>query len=240
MTKGSTKEQQGEFAFPQHGGARPGAGRKPRGPLPRVPHVAREEIRGRHPVHVTLRVVAGLRNLREGRAHGVLLNAIVAGADRNGFRIVEYSAQSNHLHLLCEAPDRAVLWHGVQGLKVRITHALNRLWEREGALFADRYHDRVLRSPREVHHVLTYLFENASHHGIHHSDGLDPCSSARWFHGERPSPLPKAQTWLASVGWQRWGPIEVMPRTVPRGFRTFSVARGDHVTRAGRIGGTPD
>ncbi len=240
MTKGPKKEQQSEFAFPQHGGARRGAGRKPSGPLPRVPHVAREEIRARHPVHVTLRVVAGLRNLREGRAHEVLLRALVAGADRNGFRIVEYSAQSNHLHLLCEADNRDALSRGVGGLKVRITKALNRLWEREGALFADRYHDRVLRSPREVHHVLTYLFENASHHGIQHSDGLDPCSSARWFHGERPSPLPKAQTWLASVGWQRWGPIEVRPKTVPRGFKTIRAASGGPLAPAGRIGTTPD
>jgi REP element-mobilizing transposase RayT len=158
---------------------------------------------------VTLRLQEGLPSLRDGVAHRVLLKALVAGADRGDFRVLQYSAQSNHVHLLCEANGRNSLSRGIQALKRRIAHALNRLWRHSGAVFADRYHDRVLKSPREVHHALAYLLRNSNHHGIEHSDGLDPCSSARWFHGERPSPFPPAQTWLASEGWLRCGWIDV-------------------------------
>lgn len=208
MTKRAKKPLQSEFDFPEHGGARAGAGRKRSSPRPTVPHVVRVEFASGYPIHVTFRVHEGLPSLREGRAHQVVLEAIIAGADRGDFRILEYSAQSNHVHLLCEADGREALSRGVQALKGRIARRLNRLWRRTGSLYPERYHDRVLKSPREVRNVLAYILRNSNHHGIQHSDGMDPCSSARWFHGERPSPFPPARTWLASVGWRRCGWIE--------------------------------
>ena len=209
MAKRTKKARQNEFAFPEHGGAREGAGRKRSSPRPTVPHVAREEFHPRYPIHVTVRIHEGLPSLREGLTHRVLLEALIAGANRGDFRILEYSAQSNHVHLFCEADGRRALSLGIQALKRRIAHALNRLWDRSGALFAERYHDRVLKSPTEVRRALEYILRNSNHHGMEHSDGSDPYSSARWFHGERPSPFPGAQTWLASVGWRRCGWIEV-------------------------------
>ena len=35
-----------------------------------------------------------------------------------------------------------------------------------GEVFADRYHDRVLKTPREIYHALRYLFENGRRHGM--------------------------------------------------------------------------
>jgi len=45
--------------------------------------------------------------------------------------------------------------------------------------------------------------------------GLDPCSSAPWFQGWRepvatapgPTPVVRARSWLAAVGWRRYGLI---------------------------------
>ena len=209
MTKRGKKPRQCELAFPEHGGAREGAGRPRSNPRPTVPHVARDEFASRYPIHVTLSVREGLPSLREGHTHRVLLAALIAGANRGDFRILEYSAQGNHVHLFCEADDRSALSRGIQGLKRRITPALNNLWHRSGAVFPERYHDHVLKSPTEVRRALEYILRNSNHHGMEHSDGLDPYSSARWFHGERPSPFPPARTWLASVGWRRCGWIEV-------------------------------
>ena len=39
---------------------------------------------------------------------------------------------------------------GVQGLAVRVARALNRAMKRTGAVFRDRYHSRVLGTPRQV------------------------------------------------------------------------------------------
>ncbi|HKO91462.1 MAG TPA: hypothetical protein VJU61_09940, partial [Polyangiaceae bacterium] len=72
-------------------------------------------------------------------------------------RIVHYSIQSNHVHLLVEADDRRALTAGLRGLFVRIAGALNRLWQRRGGVFADRFHERELRTPREVRNSLLYV-----------------------------------------------------------------------------------
>lgn len=100
---------------------------------------------------------------------------------------------------------------------MRIARALNRLWSRAGAVFADRFHCRALKSPREVRNALNYVLQNAAHHRIHFA-GPDPCSSGEWFEGwkhellERPlcaSPLTRARTWLLTIGWRRHGLIEM-------------------------------
>ena len=73
-----------EFSFPEpkrRGGARPGAGRKPRAPhLRQTPHRARPVHRKAHPVHVTLR--AGVRSLRAQRVALTLLGALRASKSR--------------------------------------------------------------------------------------------------------------------------------------------------------------
>lgn len=207
MPKPASTQQQ--FGFVNHGGLRAGSGRKRLAPRSSVPHRVRAKTAKRFPVHVTLRVLPGVPSLRGGVAFRALLEALLASAERDAFWLVEYSVQSNHVHLICEATSGTALSRGIQGLKVCAAKRLNKLWNRKGPLFEGRFHDHILRTPREVHHALTYLFGNSVKHGLRHSSGIDPCSSARWFHGERGSPLPRARTWLLRVGWKRWGPVEV-------------------------------
>src|SRR5512139_522416 len=77
----------------------PGAGRR-RGPSPRVRHRSRGDFRGRFPGHVTLKVVAGLRTLRDVRIVRALEATLRDGCERGSFRVVGYSIQRDHLHLL--------------------------------------------------------------------------------------------------------------------------------------------
>src|SRR6185503_2494297 len=102
------------------------------------------------PVHVTLKIVRGLPRLRSRDTYAALRAAFASGCDRFGFRLVHYAVLNDHLHFLVEAADRATLSRGLQGLAVRVAKALNKLWRRKGRVFADRYHDRILRSPKEV------------------------------------------------------------------------------------------
>ena len=95
-----------------------------------------------------------------------MLEAFGAASEREGFRLVHYTVLSNHLHLLCEALDRRELSRRTQGLAIRIAKKLNRVWGRIGKVFADRYFDRILRSPREVRSALAYVLNNARRHGI--------------------------------------------------------------------------
>jgi putative transposase len=193
--------------FPSWGGKRAGAGRKPSGERAGVSHRSRGDWQTRQPVHVTLRVAPHVWNLRSGRSFRVLEQAIAAGADRFEARVVDFSVQGNHLHLLVEAPDPQALAKMMQGLSIRIAKGLNRMMGRKGRVFSDRYHAHVLRTPTEVRNARAYLASNARKHaaqrGAVYSPGcVDPYSSA----GAPHVALPRAKTWLLREGWKRAGP----------------------------------
>jgi REP element-mobilizing transposase RayT len=211
---------QKSLEFKSWGGAREGAGRKREGKRARVAHSKRSALRPSHPAHITLRIEHGLNNLRNRSEYATVRQALVAGANRFGMRLIEFAVLSNHLHLVCEADDERALARGMKGLCVRIARALNRLWNRVGSVFSDRYHSHVLKTPREVRNALNYVLHNAARHGSR-LGGPDPCSSGVWFDGWQHglgltrvtsvSPLPRALTWLLRVGWRRHGCIDPVP-----------------------------
>jgi REP-associated tyrosine transposase len=190
-----------------------------------VPHRRREPHDSRTPAHVTLRAARGVPSLRGSQPLHALQTALRA-ASRRGFRVLHFSIQRDHVHLIIEA-DGVRAWRaGIQGLAVRLARALNRVLRRRGRVWGDRYHARLLRTPREVRNAIVYVLQNWKKH-LRPANGLDPCSSGRWFTGWRvvigasggPSPPVAApRTWLASVGWRRLGLIgfEESPRGKPR------------------------
>src|SRR5262245_47479516 len=112
-----TKPRQEVFGFTNWGGKRRGAGRKPKGARAGVSHAARAKLASRFPVLVTMRLCSGLQSLRDHETHQRLQEAFAESAKAD-FRIVEYSIQSNHLHLLVEAQDGKRLARGMIGLAV--------------------------------------------------------------------------------------------------------------------------
>jgi REP element-mobilizing transposase RayT len=223
------KTTQLPLSFRQHGGRRPGAGRRPAPGRRNVRHRARAKLASRFPVLVTLRAERGVGNLRRKRAFRPIQDAFVvlATAARDGapFRVIHYSVQKDHIHILVESTDRTALSRGMQGLGIRMAKALNRaLGRRRGRVWADRYHDRILRTPREVRHALAYTLQNARKHGVAPARAprrwVDPCSSAAWFDGWRGPvvhppgnapwpgtgpPVAAPRTWLLRVGCRRHG-----------------------------------
>jgi hypothetical protein len=200
------------------GGRRSGAGRPrtARG----VAHCVRPQQCARHPIHVTLRARASVGNLREQRRLHALCDALSAGSNRFGFRVVHYSVQSTHMHLICEALDKEALARGLKGLKVRMARAINRRLDRKGSVFADRYHARALTTPCETRAGLAYALLNNRHHAKRPGRTLgealpDPCSSAVLFDGWREpirtrtrmriATLARPSTWLLRTGWRKCG-----------------------------------
>jgi len=144
-----------------------------------------------------------------------VLGALGDGRERFGFRLNQFSLQSNHLHLIVEAQDRLALSRGMKGIAVRIARTLNQVWKRRGSVFSDRFHARALRTPREVRSALVYVLQNARHHGLRLM-GVDPYSSGPWFDGWRQGivladdgPGTRARTWLLREGWRRHGLIGI-------------------------------
>ena len=153
----------------RRGGARVGAGRKPLpGHLRHTPHRARASHVAAHPVHVTLRSFS--RSLRCQQVALTVLGAL-RESNREWFRVVHYSLQDNHVHLIVEAESTAALGAGVRGLMVRIARRVNRLLFRRGRFWADRWHGRALASPLQVRNALVYVIQNRTKHA-HASAGV--------------------------------------------------------------------
>lgn len=111
----------------------------------------------------------------------------------------------------------------MQGLSVAIAKRINRLLGRSGRVFEDRYHARVIRTPRQTRAVLLYVLQNERHHAPDRLAwrAFDPYSSAMSFDGWA-APLPADEEWqvralaasratspptlwLLTTGWKRRG-----------------------------------
>jgi putative transposase len=156
------KPVQLELAARTWGGRRKGAGR-PR-TIGVVPRVTRPEFPSRLPLHVTLKIRKEVGGLRTNKIFAQIQRAFFYGHNRFGMRMVEFSVQGNHLHLVVEAENRRSLWRGMQGLNVRIARAVNRVLKRKGKVFGDRYHARVLRTLAEVRNAVEYVRYNFKSH----------------------------------------------------------------------------
>jgi hypothetical protein len=158
--------------------------------------------------------------------------------ERGRFRLVHYSFQSNHVHIIVEAASAFDLASGMKAIGSRLARAVNRAFARHGAVLADRYHVRALRTPREVRNALAYVLLNARRHAAKVGRRLstrdpmvDPASSGRWFEGWRtpaaratsdPPAVAAALTWLLRIGWRRAGLTE--PWEIPGGVAGPSAA----------------
>ncbi len=208
------------FVYRTWGGKRKGAGRKPKGEQAGVSHRARTPIPSGCPVHVTTRLCDGLPGLRRRKLWKSLRRVFFAMHDRAGFRIVHFSIQQNHVHLVVEAAGREALARGMQSFKIRFAKTINAYLGRDkGTVFADRYHMRILRTPTQTRNAIAYVVLNSRRHGEDRGvprpeRWLDPYSSAPFFDGwrerglspppgddERPVQVPGS--WLLSEGWRR-------------------------------------
>ena len=179
--------------------------------------------------------------------------ALAAGCERFGMRLVHYSVQANHIHLIAEADDARSLSRGLQGLLIRLAKRLNKHLARRGKVFADRYHSRALKTPNEVRYALRYVLQNAHKHAAERGElpprgAVDPYSSARYFEGyadrdanlvaeawkrTTPSPVRPPACWLLKYGWRRRGllhtddlpglPTRLQPRTATAQSRRFRI-----------------
>lgn len=145
---------------------------------------------------------------------------------------MHYSLQGNQAHLIAEARDRDALGRGMKAIGARLARAVNRVTGRSGPVLADRYHLRLLPTPKEVRNALRYALLNARRHAatakatLTKAVRIDPASSARRFDGWKrkgsvPSALEppatravsRARTWWLTAGWRRHGLLD--PADVP-------------------------
>lgn len=238
----------------RRGGQRKGAGRKPKFARAGEPHETRPEVSARFPRHIVLKVRDDVGSLRKRFMHRALRAATIAVAmrelhsdDVNGaFRIVHISIQRTHIHLIVEADSKLAMTRGMMSFltsaakHINAEYSVNRKLarRRRGAVFADRYHQEIIKTPRQARRTLSYVLNNWRKHREDrepHTKNwtVDPFSTAWGFGGWKeyrdgeclwmPPPtyeslivyLPK--TWLLREGWRKSGPISMfeIPSTRP-------------------------
>jgi REP element-mobilizing transposase RayT len=158
------------------------------------------------PYHLVWHAAGDLASLRGKKLFRQIRESFLRCHEKEGFRIVHFSVQGNHVHALGEAATVARLSRGMQGLGVSLARRINRARGRRGHVFDDRFYARALRTPREVANARDYVLRNGGVHdrrlGIGLPEpGLDPFSSAA-LPGE-PALTSPPLTWLLAVGWQR-------------------------------------
>jgi REP element-mobilizing transposase RayT len=188
------------------------------------------------PGRVTLRVRRDVPSLRTLRLIREIERSLRAIAMRSTFRVVQYSLQHDHVHLIVESDGAAALSNGMKSFAARLARAVNRVFDRRGEVLDGRYHHRALGTPREVRAALSYVLLDARKHARPQGNadrGLDPASSGRWFDGWAEGSLPagdppavaRAETWLLRAGWRRHGLLQM-----------YEVPGGERRKRAQRVG----
>jgi REP element-mobilizing transposase RayT len=209
-------------------------GRPKKGKFASERHKVRPTLEGREALLITARVSKATSNLRRRSVYQAVRRALAKMLVRTNFRIVHFSIQRTHLHLIAEAENKTALSRGMQGLLISAARRINVELGREsrtrkrGSVFPDRYHERVITTPKQCRNAIRYVLGNWRRHGedrygLPSTWVLDPFSSAVNFGGWRelagrgqlfPVPdgyerLPTSAPtiWLLRVGWSRDGAI---------------------------------
>lgn len=136
------------------GGRRPGSGRRRRHSKG-VAHREREMVNRRTPLHVNFKYRTTIRNKTSLK----LLKRAIVNARRFGLRVLHYSMQKNHIHLIIEADSNPVLTKGMRSLTITMAKGL-----KQGRIQVQRYHLHVLKSLRETRNAVNYVLFNEQKH----------------------------------------------------------------------------
>lgn len=226
------------------GGKRLGAGRKKRkrGPDVPEPHAKRRRVLKSEPQHIVLRSNGEVGSFRTPAVFQAIRAATyMAARYEDTFRIVEYSVQDNHVHLIVEANDKDSLARGMKAFGGSCSKHINaqvsraKGWERRrrGSVFRDRYFVTALTTPRQVRNTLAYVLNNWRHHELDRTNqrrNIYPYASGISFDGWKelqgtafvvpaaydPPITSKPRTFLLRVLWKKKYPL-ISYREVPGG-----------------------
>jgi REP element-mobilizing transposase RayT len=156
--------------FPRNAG-RPRLPAKQRGQ--KIWHRPRPELPKGKPVHVTLegerKILGSLRNKQVFRE----LRQAMRRARLKGVRILDFTLQHDHVHLLLETSDKYELGEAMRALSISFTKRLSYLAGKKIRAFKTRYHLSLLKSLAQIKAVAHYIATNGKKHGTINSGKTD-------------------------------------------------------------------
>jgi REP element-mobilizing transposase RayT len=87
------------------------------------------------------------------------LKRSIQNAQKLGLKIIHFSLQSNHVHLITEADNNEILTKGMRALTITFAKGL-----KKGEVQVERYHLHVLKSIKEAKHAIQYVLFNEQKH----------------------------------------------------------------------------
>ena len=140
-----------------------------------IRHVKRPKISKLTALHLTIKVRSNKADIKSKSILKALHHAIKR-ARLKKLKIIHYTLEYNHLHVLVECHNNKILHQGMQAFGISLSKAINRIKRLKGAVYKHRYHFRKCTSRRDYKNVLHYIFAN----GVKHkrtSSYIDPYNS---------------------------------------------------------------
>lgn len=128
-----------------------------------IRHIARDKVTKHTSLHLTIkieRLKAGLRNKDVLKQ----LHDSIKKARKIGLRVIHYTLEFDHVHLLVEVDSNQQLAKGMQSFGISFSKGINKIKAQVGKVFKTRYHFRKLKSPNEIKNVIFYILGNSLKH----------------------------------------------------------------------------
>ncbi|MFA6237633.1 MAG: transposase [Bacteriovorax sp.] len=128
-----------------------------------IRHIARDEIKRLTPLHLTVKIEKKKAGLRS-KSILKTLHTSIKKARHKGLRIIHYTLEYDHIHLLVESDNNETLGRGMQSFGISFSKGINKIKATSGKVFKTRYHFRKLMTPKEVKNAINYIFGNSIKH----------------------------------------------------------------------------
>ncbi|MDO9181155.1 MAG: transposase [Bacteriovorax sp.] len=128
-----------------------------------IRHISRPRIKRLTALHLTIKVRANKADIKSKKILEALHHAIKR-ARLKKLKIIHYTLEYNHVHLLVECNDNNILHLGMQALGISFSKAINKIKSLSGGVYKHRYHFRKLATRRELKNVFHYIINNGKKH----------------------------------------------------------------------------
>jgi len=147
------------FHLGTHGGRRPNCGRK-RIHSNSCSHKTRETIKYNYPLHINFKYKTQIRY----QQFIEIFKKAISNSQKHGMRLIHYSIQFNHIHLIVESKDYIELTKSMRSLTATIVKLIQLQKKIKGNLQIGRYHLHILKTCREAENAFRYVILNELHH----------------------------------------------------------------------------
>lgn len=129
-----------------------------------IRHISRPRIKKPTPLHLTIKVRSNKADIQNKIVLRTLHRSIMRGRLK-GMKVLHYTLEYNHVHLLVEASSNQILHKAMQALGITLAKGINKFKRNKGSVYKHRYHFRQISSLRDFRNVLNYIFNNGVKHG---------------------------------------------------------------------------